>query len=61
MQTPLPHPCLIYQWKRPLQHMEFGKGKIVQAIGKAAWQMAKSTTYILEAKFLPGIVITKYL
>ena len=30
------------------------------AIGKAAWQMAKTANYILEGKISQGIVITKY-
>lgn len=47
--------------EKALQHKEFGKGKIVLvAIGKAAWQMAKTANYILEGKISQGIVITKY-
>lgn len=46
---------------KALEHKEFGTGKIVVvAIGKAAWQMAKTAVGILDGRISAGIVITKY-
>ena len=46
---------------KALEHKEFGHGKIVVvAIGKAAWQMAKTAVGILDGRISSGIVITKY-
>ena len=46
---------------KALELMEFGTGKIVVvAIGKAAWQMAKTAVGILDGRISAGIVITKY-
>lgn len=46
---------------KALEHKPFGKGKIVLvAIGKAAWQMAKTASEILKGNIDSGIVITKY-
>ena len=46
---------------KALEHKRFGRGKIVVvAIGKAAWQMAKTATGILDGRISAGIVITKY-
>ena len=46
---------------KALEHKEFGKGKIVVvAIGKAAWQMARTAVGILDGRISAGIVITKY-
>ena len=46
---------------KALEHKEFGTGKIVVvAIGKAAWQMAKTAEGILDGRISAGIVITKY-
>ena len=45
---------------KALEHKRFGRGKIVVvAIGKAAWQMAKTATGILDGRISAGIVITK--
>lgn len=46
---------------KALEHKGFGKGKIILvAIGKAAWQMAKTAVGILDGRISAGIVITKY-
>lgn len=46
---------------RALANKDFGAGKVVVvAIGKAAWQMAKTAVEILDDKISTGIVITKY-
>lgn len=46
---------------KALEHKQFGKGKIaVVAIGKAAWQMARTAVGILDGRISAGIVITKY-
>lgn len=49
---------------RPLKSLEeqkFGSGRIVVvSIGKAAWQMAKTTVALLGDRISGGIVITKY-
>lgn len=46
---------------KALEHKRFGRGKIVVvAIGKAAWQMAKTAIGILDGRISAGIVITKY-
>lgn len=46
---------------KALKDKTFGKGKIILvAIGKAAWQMAKTANDILKEKIDAGIVITKY-
>ena len=44
-----------------LKQADFGNGKvIVVAAGKAAWQMAKAASDILQERIDAGIVITKY-
>ena len=46
---------------RALQGREFGSGKLyVVAVGKAAWQMARTASYILGRRMESGICITKY-
>lgn len=46
---------------KALEHKQFGSGKVVLvAIGKAAWQMAKTAQEILQDRITDGIVITKY-
>lgn len=46
---------------KALEHKEFGSGKVVLvAIGKAAWQMAKTAQEILKDRITDGIVITKH-
>lgn len=46
---------------RALREKQFGEGKVILvAIGKAAWQMAKTAVEILDEKLTGGIVITKY-
>lgn len=46
---------------KALEHKEFGSGKVVLvAIGKAAWQMAKTAQDMLQDRITDGIVITKY-
>ena len=46
---------------RALSGKEFGKGKIyVVAIGKAAWQMAKTASEVLGSRISLGVVCTKY-
>ena len=47
--------------KKALKQKQFQKGKIyLVAVGKAAWQMAKSASECLTDKITQGIVITKY-
>ncbi len=47
--------------KKALEHKQFGNGKVVLvAMGKAAWQMAKTAQEILQDRIADGIVITKY-
>lgn len=47
--------------RKALSAHRFGKGEIVLvAIGKAAWQMAKSACETLGAEISRGVVITKY-
>ena len=46
---------------RALQGREFGSGKLyVVAVGKAAWQMARTASDILGRRMESGICITKY-
>lgn len=46
---------------RALSEKEFGEGNIyVVAAGKAAWQMAKTASDILQEKITAGVVCTKY-
>ncbi|MGN1141299.1 MAG: glycerate kinase [Oliverpabstia sp.] len=46
---------------RALSEKEFGDGNIyVVAAGKAAWQMAKAASDILQEKITAGVVCTKY-
>lgn len=46
---------------RALQEKHFSAGKIyIVAIGKAAWQMAKTTSELLGSKIERGICISKY-
>ena len=47
--------------RKALEHKQFGSGKVVLvAMGKAAWQMARTAQDILQARISEGIVITKY-
>lgn len=44
-----------------LKNKEFGTGKlVVVAAGKAAWQMAKAASDLLEDRIDSGVVVTKY-
>ena len=44
-----------------LKNKEFGTGKlVVVAAGKAAWQMAKAASDLLEDRIDRGVVVTKY-
>lgn len=46
---------------KALAHANFGGGRVVLvAVGKAAWQMAKTACAILGEKLDSGVVITKY-
>ena len=47
--------------EKALKNKKFGSGRIVVvSIGKAAWQMAKTTVALLGDRISGGIVITKY-
>ncbi len=47
--------------KNALSKITFGSGKrILVAVGKAAWQMARAASDALEGSISSGIVITKY-
>ena len=47
--------------KKALSAHEFSSGKLyVVAAGKAAWQMAKAASDILEDRIEAGVVVTKY-
>ena len=47
--------------EKALKNKKFGSGRIVVvSIGKAAWQMAKTTVVLLGDRISGGIVITKY-
>lgn len=47
--------------KKALSEKEFGEGNLyVVAAGKAAWQMAKAASDILQDKITAGVVCTKY-
>lgn len=46
---------------KALEGKEFGKGKLyLVAVGKAAWQMAKTAGEILGNQLEKGVVVTKY-
>lgn len=47
--------------KKALEQAHFGKGRIVLiAVGKAAWQMAKTAVDVLGDRLYKGVAITKY-
>ena len=46
---------------KALQGRDFGNGRLLLvAVGKAAWQMAKTSVELLQNKLDGGVVITKY-
>ena len=46
--------------RRALEGKEFSGRIFIVAVGKAAWQMAKSTADVLHQPYAAGIVVTKY-